>query len=432
MQRVLSFEQGPPLSGPLRFFLTAPLFAVLAALLLLWQGEAGLTSRWTPATLALTHLLTLGFLAMVMVGALLQILPVVAGVEPVRPRLTAAAVHLCLSAGTLCLAAGFVLMLPVLFQVAVPLLLAGFGWLLVAVFVGMLRAQPAGAAATVAAIRLALAALLATVALGAALGGAFGWGLAIPVMLLTDLHAAWGLLGWVGLLAIGVAYQIIPMFQVTPPYPRSVTAWLAWLAVMALAAWSTLGAWPGLGAAGRWAGLPLAAVFGGFALITLYLLSQRKRPKPDVTTLFWRLAMACLLLCAVLYCLPQDAADGTRPLWLGILFIVGFAVSVVNGMLYKIVPFLVWYHLQSLPGLERKTLPSLKLILPERAAMQQFWLHLAALALLAAAVLAPAALGRAAALMLGISAWKLWFNLIGAARMYRHIRMDAGSALVAA
>lgn len=429
MQRVLSFEQGPPLWGPLRFFLTAPLFLALAALLLLWQAEAGLTSRWAPAALALTHLLTLGMLAMVMVGALLQILPVVAGVEVARPRLTAAAVHLCLAAGTLLLATGFVSGQPLLFRLALPLLLAGFGWLLAAVFIGMLRAQPAGAAATVTAIRLALVSLLLTAALGSALAGVFGWGLALPVVPLTDLHAAWGLLGWVGLLVIGVAYQVIPMFQVTPLYPRPVTVWLAWAAFALLAAWSALSL---AGIGGRWSGLPLAAVFGGFAALTLYLLAKRKRPKPDVTTLFWRLAMASLLSCALLYCLPSQTFGAARPLLLGILFLVGFASSAVNGMLYKIVPFLVWYHLQSVPGLERKAVPNVRQIVGERAALLQFGLHLAGCALLAAAVAAPAALARPAAFLLAVSACMLALNLAGAARLYRRLCAGAGSALVAA
>ena len=36
----LSLEQAPPLDVPLRFFLTAPWFLVLAAALSLWQGPA--------------------------------------------------------------------------------------------------------------------------------------------------------------------------------------------------------------------------------------------------------------------------------------------------------------------------------------------------------------------------------------------------------
>ena len=53
---MLSFENAPPFSAPLRFFLTAPLFAVLAGLLLVIEGPVVFASRWTPGALAATHL----------------------------------------------------------------------------------------------------------------------------------------------------------------------------------------------------------------------------------------------------------------------------------------------------------------------------------------------------------------------------------------
>ena len=49
----LSLEQAPPFNVPLRFFLTAPPFLLLASGLLLWQGPDLFASRWLPATLAL-------------------------------------------------------------------------------------------------------------------------------------------------------------------------------------------------------------------------------------------------------------------------------------------------------------------------------------------------------------------------------------------
>ena len=51
----LSHDDTPPFSAPLRFFLTAPLFGVVAGLTLLFGGEI-LVSRWTPGALAITHL----------------------------------------------------------------------------------------------------------------------------------------------------------------------------------------------------------------------------------------------------------------------------------------------------------------------------------------------------------------------------------------
>src|SRR3546814_20727384 len=72
---------------------------------------------------------------------------------------------------------------------------------------------------TVSAISLAITALLITVLLGTTLAGSFAWSYALPFMLLTNLHVVWGLSGWVGLLIIGVAFQVVPMFQVTAVYP---------------------------------------------------------------------------------------------------------------------------------------------------------------------------------------------------------------------
>ena len=93
MQALLSYDQSPPIAAPFRFFLTAPVFGILAGLLLLWEGPDMLAARWTPGVLALTHLMTIGFMLQVMLGALIQILPVVAGANLTQPIRLAAAVH---------------------------------------------------------------------------------------------------------------------------------------------------------------------------------------------------------------------------------------------------------------------------------------------------------------------------------------------------
>ena len=85
MQALLSYEQSPPLAAPFRFFLTAPCCGVLAGLLLIVYGEDALVMRWTPAALALTHAVTAGFMLQAMLGALIQILPVVVGVNLAAP-----------------------------------------------------------------------------------------------------------------------------------------------------------------------------------------------------------------------------------------------------------------------------------------------------------------------------------------------------------
>ncbi|QDZ28030.1 hypothetical protein [Noviherbaspirillum sp. UKPF54] len=432
MQRVLSFEQTPALTVPLRFFLTAPLFAVAAAVVLLWQGPDALATRWSPAALALTHLLTLGFLASAMTGALLQILSVVAGVNIPRPRTTSAAIHASLTLGAAALALGFLIGTPSLFQTAVPLLLGAFGTLLVVCAYGLWRAP--GRSDMITAIRFALAALGITVVLGASAASLFAWQLPVPLQRVVQLHVAWGLLGWVGLLVIGVAYQVVPMFQVTPVYPQSVTRWLSKVLFASLGIWSVIATL----SEGRHTllnALSSELLYGGFAVFgatTLYLLWHRKRPKPDPTTLFWRTSLLSLLACMALWIfgelLPQFALSRAFPFLLGILFIVGFAYSVVNGMLYKIVPFLVWYHLQNQLSGGCAKAPNVKQVLPDSAAEKQFRAHIVALVLLIASAIWPHGLAYLAAAAFGLSSGWLWLNLMTAARVYRRFLAQASAS----
>ena len=224
LQAGLSFEQAPPFSLPLRFFLTAPLFLLAAAILLVLSPDA-LSSRWTPQALALTHALTLGYLAMVMLGALTQMLPVVAGSPLPAPRVVARLGHVTLVSGTLALMTGFLRAEPFAFDLAIAALGTGFLIFLGAAAISLTRAM---AGATVSGIRLAMAGLAMTVLLG--LGLALlraGWWIPPMADRMLSAHVAFGLLGWVLLLVIGVAYQVVPMFQITPPYPPRLSRWLA-------------------------------------------------------------------------------------------------------------------------------------------------------------------------------------------------------------
>src|SRR5690554_2370868 len=109
MQRALAFKRSPPLSVAFRFFLNVPVFLMLAAVALAWVGvNGGAYMRWNPMVLAAAHFLTLGVLASAMLGAMMQILPVAAQIQVLRPRVTSFIVHAGLTLGTLSLAAGFI------------------------------------------------------------------------------------------------------------------------------------------------------------------------------------------------------------------------------------------------------------------------------------------------------------------------------------
>ena len=423
LQAGLSFDQAPPILVPLRFFLSAPLFAVLAAVLLLWNGPALLDSRWLPAALAATHLITLGFLGLTMLGAVMQMLPVVAGAPLARPVGVARTVHGLLLAGILALVLGFLLSAPSFMRAAMFLLSGGLAVFMLATAISLRRAvnNP-----TSIATRLALLALLVTTVLGLLLASNHGWGWWLQQREgVANLHLLWGLLGWVGLLVTGVAYQVVPMFQVTPSYPK----WLTRLLVPAVFALLLL--WTVLAyvlpeerpLTALLVGCALAAAFGVFAVVTLRLQAQRKRKVADVTLDFWRFGMACLLLALAAWAgLTLAGAQGRLALLPLLLFAVGFAMSVVNGMLYKIVPFLIWFHLQSRTR-DVLAVPNMKAIIPVRRMRTQLWLHMAATLLLALSSMVPQLLYPAAAL-LAISMLWLEAALLAAWLLYRRLERE--------
>ncbi|KVW99676.1 hypothetical protein [Thiobacillus denitrificans] len=418
-QAGLSFEQAPPFALPLRFFLTAPLFLLAAAGLIVWDPEA-LASRWTPPALAVTHALTLGFLAMVMLGALLQMLPVVAGASLPAPRFVAWFSHVSLTLGSVALMAGFLTAAPAAYGIGIALLGGGFAVFLAAASISLAHAV---AGVTVNGIRFAVLSLAVTLLLGLALALLrAGWWMPPAVETAIAAHATFGLLGWVLLLVIGVAYQVVPMFQITPPYPPRMSRWLAGaLFTLLLLHAAVLLLFP--------AAAPIvdAGLAGGillFALATLRLQARRRRKLPDVTLDYWRLGMASLIACVAVWLVAQLwstwAGSNAYPLLLGVLFIGGFAVSVVSGMLYKIVPFLAWFHLQAQLQARAGSIPTMKDMIAERWTRWQFRLHLAACALLTGATLWPQ-LAITAGSVLALSALLLWVNLLSAVRRFsRH------------
>ena len=374
---------------------------------------AALASRWTPAALAMTHLIVIGFLGQAMCGALLQMLPVIAGAPVPRVALVAAVAHVGLSAGAALMAAGFLGAGPWSLGLGAACTVLGFGAFLAAASVALARAQ--GTPATLLALRLAAVSLVPTILIGLTLVAALtGW-LRLPAFgAWVDLHLAWGLFGWVGLLILGVSYQVVPMFHVTPPYPAALTRTLAPVLFGALitASLATLAGQAGV----AWlAQGTIALALGAFAMVTLDLQRRRGRRRRDATLLHWRSAMAALVAAAVAW--GVQAPDTV----LGVLLLVGVGTGLPSGMLFKIVPFLCWFHLQQrqvATGRFEVRVPHMHGFLPEGLSRWQWGLHLAALVTLTAACVEPR-LTVAGGMLLALAALLLAGLTLTAAWRYR-------------
>lgn len=378
----LRTDQAPPLAIPMAFFLTSPLALMAAGVVLLLHPTTLSLTRWMPQTMGLVHLGTLGFLGMTMIGALYQMLPVVAG-APIPAIRLAHTVHAAIAAGTVAL---FFTLSAFERGAALGALLglgAGVLLFLGPLCVALLRAPTR--TATVWGMWVAVLAFAGLVALGLRQVWAYWGGPWLDDRALVVLtHAGLGLVGWIGGLIAAISLQVVPMFYLTPGYSRRASRSLIGgvaLAVIGIVAFAAAGI------------APLAPVALGGAVVwllhpalTVDRIRRRRRRRRDASLNFWYAGLAIAPLVAICGVLSAVSADPRWPLLFGWLAIYGWAGLILHGMQTRIVPFLVWFHrFSAFAGL--RPIPSMKQIYPDRRARRGLWVHGAAVASGAAAIL---------------------------------------------
>jgi len=356
----LAPDKAPPVEAPLVLFHLMPLFLGLAGLVLAWQGDLVLASRWTPAALAVTHLIVLGALAPVMCGALLQISPVLLGAPYPGVRLVARLTAAGLGLGSVLLGSGFLFSFPRLLLtggVVVATALAVF-------LVGSYRAlaKAAGRSEALWAVRLAVTALAVTVTLGLTLATArLGWWTLPQHLNWVDTHVAWGLGGWVGLLLAGIGMEIIPFFYLSPAFNVWLKRILPFMVFGLLLLITALGLLPP--AAHPALRVSVAVLFAAHLLynaMALRIEQRRQRPARDANLWLWQVSHVAVFAAFFAW------LGEIRPSVVGIL-LLGAALSFVIGSLMKIVPFLSWLDLQQRRAAGRNpgvSLPRLRALLP--------------------------------------------------------------------
>ncbi len=410
MYNGLSLDQAPPISVVLRFFLTVPFFGLLVCGILVSHSELALTPNH-PVSLSLIHLMFLGVITMAMIGALFQMQSVLGGRPIPAPAGNGWVIHLFLLLGTLGLGGAFYTMNPIGFVIASVLL--GSAILYTAKLVLPLLFG-GNTHDTLRGMRLALIAL----SLSAVLGIVMASGYANETLseshgAIRSIHYSFALIGWVGALIIAVAFQVIEMFYVTQPYngwcKRNVFPLFALM--LALKTAGILLQWPFI-----WVfeGV-IGALLLGFAVITLKRLGERKRRVSDVSIWFWTMGIALLSLSLIAYALSflSDTAVFTA---VALMAFGLFALAIILAMMGKIVPFLVWFHLNSSGYMDA---PIMSNIIPQNFAKGVFWLFAITVTLVLGGTIEPVLL-KIGGMFGGAMFILLGFNLIRSIRIYRH------------
>ena len=424
MYKGLSLDQAPPEDIPFRFFLSAPIFGILAGLMIAFYGLDIFTSNWDFATIGLTHLITLGWLAMIMFGAMYQMIPVLVG-GSVKFVPAARFVHAVFLLGVLLLVLGFACLGSAYSHLANDLFYVA-GWSLAAsitvfflqVLVAVLNVS-AKDRPTIPAMRISIVSLAITMVLGILFVGNFSgwWVLPFGRVSLMGTHITFGLFGWVGTLIMGVGFHMIPMFYLTPTFPietahRILRLHTISLVLIPLVLLTNLSELMVIVAAA-----PMVIGSGLFMAQIFRLIHERKRKIVDSTLRFWQSGIIFLpisvlvILVHLLYYLPFGAVS------FGIFFIVGTALTLTNGMLFKIAPFIIWFHRYSnLIGIAE--VPLLKDIVDDRTARKQWKLVTLSIVILGlAVVLQEDILVRTGGLLFAISSIMLQYILVKGYRL---------------
>jgi hypothetical protein len=178
---------------------------------------------------------------------------------------------------------------------------------------------------------------------------------------------------------MGVSYKIIPMFYVTPDHPLWLTSYAPKIIFFLLLTWTLIFPtyifekfiW--LQNFIPFIKLGISIVVICYSLETIKRLKKRKRPIIDTTIIYWQLSMIFFSLGAVLYSSSQFMVDDEKlSFFASASFGIGL-LSLITGMLYKIIPFLTWLHLTTKGML---AVPTVRELLPDRLARKQFYLHL--------------------------------------------------------
>ncbi len=391
---------GASLSRWTMSYFAVALLALMVAELLMAAGF-GFPSHLieAPETLILVHVVAIGWLSLLISGALIQFVPVLVAKPLVHPELPAVALALLvLGLGSLILGflgmAGHSVGSAPWLPLGAMCLTSGFALNLWNLGRTIWTARPIGLPA-----RFVVAGLLSLAGV-AAFGTIFaftlgGWTANPMLVRLTSqgvpLHAALGLGGWLTLTAMGVSYRLLAMFMLAPEAEHR-TGRRALLVGSASILALLVGGPLCLLLFGQNATHPLLVALGlavvslilyGYDIVRLYRTRKRLKLELNARIAAWALGilgLSILLLLAVTVLGEINRGIGA----VTFLFAFGWLTGLGLAKLYKIVAFLTWLECYG-PLLGKRPTPRVQDLANEPRALSWFWLYFASVGAASAA-----------------------------------------------
>ncbi len=368
----LGGRQGVPISIPLPFLLTGITAAACFGVFLPWTIAQARLAPDFPHVLALVHMLTLGWLTMSIMGASLQLVPVILAAPLYATRFLRWQYPLYVS-GVILLLSGFWWMQP-------WLMIAGGTLVVLAIlhYICVLAITFAHASTRSLTVRYLIASLtylgiVVSIGLTMALDFQFNFlGAGSDRLLLT--HITLGLIGWLTCTLIGVSYTLTRMFALVHGQSDRIGHIIFWLlngGICGLALGFSL-IWQPLTIVG---GLVLISAIWLFGYDYIHMLRARHRKLLDVTQYHTITAVVYLVLvvplaiAAVFFGWHQPSILVA----LALATFIGWLGQSIIGYLYKIVPFLIWHDRYG-PLVGRQRVPLMREMVHGNLAWAGWWL----------------------------------------------------------
>lgn len=368
--------------------------AFLVACILLYFTAPDLTRHYlSPRLFTLTHILVLGWITMVIFGALYQLIPVVMEVRLYSEKM-AMATFILFGAGLITLSVSF---WTFTFGKNIGLEVGGY-LIVVAIVIFAINIIVTASKTERKTIEntfiiTSILWLLLTVIIGVIMVLNFEFHfISVSHLQLLKMHAHIGFIGWFLMLVIGVGGKLMPMFLIVHKLPRKLLVYSFYLINSGLLLLS----------AGYYyfpemwflalSGLLVILGIIAFLRFNYAAFSKRIRKKLDIglklsATAFIMLAI-CILLGVLAVISPDFVATIQTRLEIiyGVLIILGFLSALVMGQTYKTLPFIIWLKkYQSKVGKSKVPLPME--LYSDKVAHYHFYTFVAGIIILIAGIL---------------------------------------------
>lgn len=371
----LATAYAPPFKTVAQYFIAAIIDFAILNILLIFNYKDITGFYFQPKIVAITHMLTLGWISMTIFGAMFQLVPVVLETKLFSEKLADIQFWIFLL-GIMGLVTGFwnsntglhLSASAILLNLAILI----FSINMIATFVRVKKWNITGWYLIAALVYLIITAIA---------GFLLAYNLWHPYIKLNHLqylklHAEVAVIGWVTMVVMGVSYKLIPMFTLSHGYSMKSSKRAFWLINIGLIGINTFFHFKS-----NTLLILISTLFISigifYYLYQVYLIyKSRLRKKHDIGitySVFSFYMLGIVTLFGLVFSFTDLSKISNIHLAFGYLVFFGYLSMLIVGQMYKIVPFLAWYHkYSSKVGLE--PVPMLKDMFNEKYAQAGFYL----------------------------------------------------------